>query len=70
MHQQVALLKDMGKPQSQILGFFVDLVQAIEVIDLVLYDPSVPQGLSWFILLFVSGDSFSLHFSNLESSSV
>ena len=46
MHQQVALLKDMGKPQSQILGFFVDLVQAIEVIDLVLYDPSVPQGLS------------------------
>jgi len=45
MHQQVALFKDTGKPQSLVLGFFVDFVQVTEVIDLVLNDPSVPQGL-------------------------
>lgn len=46
MDQQVALFKDTGKPQSQVTGFFVDLVQATEVTDIVLSDLSVPRGLN------------------------
>lgn len=46
MHQQFALFKDTGKPQSQVVGFSVDFVQATEVTDRVQSDPTVvPQGL-------------------------
>lgn len=67
MHQQVALFKDTGKRQSQVLGFFVDFVQATEVTDLVLNGPISPSRSRLITLLLVPGNSFSLHFSNLEN---